>query len=381
MPLERIDLGQALPPLEWLVAGLLLQGYINTVASLPGEGKTALLTALAWQVSRPAGTFLNRRVAHGVTLYVDFDAPGQGRTVRYWLEKHRRAFPDGDANEIIVFEPDPNTYGLAEAELEQLATTAKASRARLILIDSFGSAFPSVDPIKLVQVQGPLWHLRRLAGETGAALVIVDHLPKPISGERAGARGIIGSVAKSAQARAVHILSRVPPKEVEGRSILRWDTTKMSYGARPAPFGVELRFGDGTVFIEATDLPEGRGETRTERAVRALQDHLEAKRGAVVTHQRLLELAVEEGNLRKRAAAEAVRRVRERYGSELTSTVLPGRGQPQGYVLAPERDDTVVGSLHRRPPGPFGSANLMLHAPASEAAPNAPAKPREGAGR
>ena len=194
-------------------------------------------------------------------------------------------------------------------------------------------------------MQGPLWYLRRLALETGAAVVLIDHLPKPVSGERAGARGLIGSVAKSAQARAVHILSRVPPKEVQGQNVLRWDVTKMSYGARPEPIGVELRFDSGAVFIDPASLPEGHGETRTERAVRAMQDHLEAHRGEVVTHRTLLEVALQQGNLRERASAAALRLVKERYGDELATVFLPGRGKPQGYRLGLEREPTAT--LHQ----------------------------------
>ncbi len=347
MPLSQINLERTLPPLRWAVGGLILQGYINTIASLPGEGKTALLTGLAWQASRETGMFLNRRVAHGTTLYVDFDAPGDGRTVRYWLDKHKRAFDDGDIGKIVVLEPDPNTYGLAEGELQELTKVAKETEAKLILIDSFSSAFPNVDPIKLVQVQSPLWYLRRLANETGAAVVIIDHLPKPISGEKAGARGIIGSVAKSAQARAVHILSRVPPKEVGDSNVLRWDTTKMSYSARPEPIGVELKFDDGAVSIEVVDLPEGQGETRTERAIRAMQDYLETHRGTVVPHQTLMEIAVEEANLRRRASLDATGLLKERYGDELVTTSLPGRGKPQGYRL--KLEDETTPSLCSRP--------------------------------
>ena len=349
MPLSKVDLEQDLSALKWLVDGLILRGYINTIASLPGEGKTALLTGLAWQVSRLKGEFLECCVAHGITLYVDFDAPGEGRTVRYWLDKHKKVFPDGDLSKIVVLEPDLDTYGLAAEELEQLNTIAKETQAKLILIDSFSSAFPTTDPIKLTQVQGPLWHLRCLAVETGAAVVIADHLPKPISGEKAGARGIIGSVAKSAQARAVHILSRVPPKDVQGKNVLRWDTTKMSYSARPKPFGIELSFADNAVSINVVALPKGQGETRTEQAVRAMQNHLESYRGSVITHQELLDIAMHEGNLRRRASIDAVQLLKEKYGDELVTTFLPGRGKPQGYLLRLENSTPSLysASLHQ----------------------------------
>jgi hypothetical protein len=362
MALDRIDLMRPLPALSWLVSGLILRGYINIVASLPGEGKTALLTSLAWQAARPAGVFLNRPVASGPTLYVDFDAPGGGRTVRYWLEKHRRAFPDGDVSKVMVLEPDADTYGVSEGEFAQLAEAARDTGAALILLDSFSSAFPSVDPIKLVQVQVPLWHLRRLAFESGAAVVVADHLPKPISGERAGARGVIGSVAKSAQARAVHLLTRLPPGEVQGRYVLRWDTAKLSYAARPAPFGVDVRFTEETVGFEVVPLPATQGETRTERAVRAMQDHLEAQRGTVVKHQALLDIAVQEGDLRSRAAAEALRLVKERFGNELLTAYLPGRGKPQGYRLEPLPTSAPLQRMNGRPSSAvLNSLHKALH--------------------
>lgn len=365
MSLNRIDLQQTLAPLQWFVEGLILQGYINTIASLPGEGKTAILTGLAWQASRPNGMFLNRQVQHGTSIYVDYDAPGEGRTVRFWLDKHRKAVPDGDINNIIVLEPDMDTYGLAEVELNQLTEVAQEVNAKLILIDSFSTAFPSIDPIKLNQVQGPLWFLRRLAMETGAAVVIVDHLPKPISGEKAGMRGIIGSVAKSAQARGVHILSRIPRKDIQGRNVLRWDSTKMSYSVRPEPFGVELRFNDDAVFIELTDLPQGHTETRTEKAVRILQDYLEAHRGVVVTHQDLLELAMRDGDLRKRASADVIRIVKERFGSELASVTLSGVGNPQGYQLKLEQEGSLKppASLHQLPTMPSSTKKPLLQQP------------------
>ena len=368
MPLKQVDLSKKLLPLSWCVEGLILRGYINTIASLPGEGKTALLTGLAWQMSRPEGEFLGRAVQAGVSIYVDFDAPGEGRTVRYWLAKHKQAFPDGDETKIRILEPDNETYGLAETELTELTDLAKSTRAKLILIDAFSSAFPHIDPNKLVQVQSPLWFLRKLAHETEAAVVLIDHLPKPVSGERVGARGIMGSIAKSAQARSVHILSRIKTAN-KNETLLRWDTSKMSYSARPEPFAVSLEFSQNKVSIGAIPLPEGQGETRTERAVRALQDYLEARRGESIPHQLLLDLAMEEGNLRRRAASEALRQVKHQYGDELETLILPGRGKPQGYCLKP-LDRTA--SLHQIAEMQSETENHLLHDPLHQSSLTAP---------
>jgi RecA-family ATPase len=233
MGLKRVDLHTPLPEISWTWEGLIPRGFVSVVGSLPGEGKTALLTALAWQATRPEGELLGRKVESTAAVYVDFDAAtGDGRAVRGWIERHKATFPDGDLDRLVVLEPEGDTYGLGEEELAELEGVAKDSGAGLIIVDSFMAAFP-LDVVKSHQVQAAFYHLRRLALSTGAAVVVIDHLPKPMHGETAGARGLLGSIAKIAQARSVHILTRVPPREVEGRHVLRWDTLKSSFAPIP----------------------------------------------------------------------------------------------------------------------------------------------------
>ena len=366
MPLKQVDLSAKLEPLDWYIADLILKGYLNMVASLPGHGKTAMLTGLAWQASRPeGGEFLGEHVSPGVTIFVDYDAPGDGRSVRFWLDKHRAAYPDGDMSKIIVLEPDGDTYGLQEGELVQLGETIERTGASLVIVDSFMAAFPSTDPVKLTAVQGPLWYLRRLATKTGAAVVLIDHLPKPMTGEVAGARGVMGSIAKPAQSRTVHLLTRVPAKEVQGRNVLRWDVHKMSFAALPEPFGVELHFTADAVRIEETPLPDSYGETRSEKAVRAMQSVLELKRGTVVDRKELLDTAITEGNVRQRAAAGALKELLERLGDTVAVVQLPGRGQPVGYRLKAEEGDESkpAASKHQIADMPSSTEKSLMHTP------------------
>lgn len=361
MPLVQVDLDRELEPLDWYIDELILKGYLNLVASLPGHGKTSILTGLAWQASRPSGgEFLGECVQPGTTIFVDYDAPGDGRSVRFWLDKHRAAYPDGDMSKIIVLEPDVDTFGMAEGELTQLTNLVRATEASLVIVDSFMAAFPNTDPIKLTAVQGPFWYLRRLATETGAAVILIDHLPKPMVGEVAGARGVMGSIAKPAQSRTVHLLTRVPAKEVQGRNVLRWDVHKMSFAALPEPFGVELCFDANAVKIVETELPESFGETKSERAVRAMQSALEAKRGLVVDRKELLGVAITEGNVRQRAAIGALKELLERLGDAVAVVQLPGRGQPVGYRLKGEETDKPKPQVAETPPG---TMNESGHSP------------------
>ena len=371
MPLVKVDLTAKLDPLKWFLTNLILCGYLNFFASLPGIGKTSLLTALAWQASRPGGgAFLGERVNPGPTIYVDYDAPGDGRSVRFLLAKHQAAYPDGDMSKIHLLEPDADTYGMQEEEFSHLANLARETGAKLIIVDSFMAAFPSADPNKLTAVQGPLWYMRRLAAETGAAVVLIDHLPKPQNGETAGSRGIMGSVAKTAQARAVHILTRIPPGEVQGRNVLRWDVQKMSFAALPEPFGVELVFDGEGLRPEPAELPESYGDSRTERAVRAMQSLLEAQRGQQVDRKTLLETAITVANIKERAAKSALQKLLERFGDSLAVVKLPGQGQPLAYRLktevegAPEPETPIPPApMPQMPESPSGAAKSLGQTP------------------
>jgi AAA domain len=339
--LKEIDLSAPLERIEFLVPDLIPCGYSTFMGAREGVGKTTLLTGLAWQMSRPGGgEFLGRPVSPGPVIYLNTDAAdGQARPVRYWLEQHRAMFPDGDMNGVTVLE---NTgVGLSPEEFMELLSLAEQRRARCIIIDSFMGTFPGIDGNKLDQVMGPMIALRDFAARTGAAVIITDHLPKKAVGEKEGDRGIMGSTGKGAQARAVHILTRVPPKEVEGRDVLRWEVQKASFAKRGYALGLEVErtFDEEgaalSVHLTPYDLPEEDSSTDTHggRATAAVMKHLESSGTQDVPHAELLALAIERGNLRDRAAREAVGRALGLLWDRIEEVKQPGRGAPKAYRL------------------------------------------------
>jgi len=329
MGLRRIDLHTPLPEIAWAWEGLIPRGFVSVVGALPGEGKSVLLTALAWQAPRPEGELLGRRVEPTGAVFVDFDAAtGDGRAVRGWIERHKAAFPDGDMGRLVVLEPDGNTYGLGEEELAELEGVVKEAGAGLVIVDSFMAAFP-LDVVKAHQVQAAFYHLRRLALNTGAAVVVIDHLPKPMNGEAAGARGLLGSIAKVAQARSVHILTRVPPREVEGRHVLRWDVLKNSFAPIPDPFGVELLFEPGLGRVEEAALREGSVNARQNSARDVVLTLLQG--GAVVAKKDLVEAIIREVNVHRKTAERYLAEIAQEAG--LVAVSLPGKGAPVAYRL------------------------------------------------
>ena len=181
--------------------------------------------------------------------------------------------------------------------------------------------------------------LRELAALTGAAVIVTDHIPKRAPGEKDGDRGIMGSVAKSAQARAVHILSRVDPKECDGQNLMRWEVHKQSFAPRLEPFGVRLVIeGDDLdparlVWVERCDLPgEENGQDRAERAVTRF---LEARAGETFKRSEILEVAISGGNLRERWAVEAMKKAFGAFGDRLEKFTGTGKGVPLSFRLKP----------------------------------------------
>jgi hypothetical protein len=221
------------------------------------------------------------------------------------------------------------------AELEELSEHIEALNIQLIIVDSFMSAFPNTDPVKLTQVQGPLWYLRNLASKTNTAVILIDHLPKPQHGEKAGARGILGSIAKPAQARTVHLLTKLPKEESNNKHILKWIPTKMSYAALPDPFAVELEFQEEAVFIKTANLPSP-PLTQTQQAIKVMHAHLLEHPNTVTTRKELLKLAMQETSLKQRAAIDALSSLIKDLSSSLKTIELKGRGKPIGYKLCVE---------------------------------------------
>lgn len=339
MPLQEIDARTSPPPIVAQVAGLMYRGVVNLLASLAGVGKTLVAVHLALQAARPeGGPFLGRHVLPTTVLVVNFDSPGEGRTILYWLHRLREEAPDADLGKVVVLEPDIEDYALTDAGIAQIRETAHARGARFIIIDSFMAAFPGTNLVRSDDVYQAMYRLRRLALELDAALLVIDHLPKGMAGERIGARGVIGSVAKPAQARSVHILTRVPPREVQGRHVLRWEVNKLSYGAVPEPFGLELVFERDRALLREADLPSEYAETRTDRAGRAMQALLVAQVGLVVSRRELLDRAITEANVSERTAENALHDLVNSLGEELLQVKMPGRGAPVGFRLVKTAD-------------------------------------------
>jgi DNA-binding winged helix-turn-helix (wHTH) protein len=337
LSLRIVSLTDPLAHIEFAVPDLFPLGYLSFVGAREGIGKTTVLTGLCWQATRPSGNFLGLKVRQSSVIYVNTDAPdGESRPVRFWLEKHKASFPDGDMDKITVIEP--RGAGLNQDDLIEIERIAKEQNASLIVIDSYMGAFMGFDPNRLEQQMQPLSGLVKLASSTGAAVIVTDHLPKRAAGEREGERGILGSVAKTAQARSVHMLTRLDPKDCDGRDVIRWFVQKQSFSHRLEPFGVEVKLegeSNERVTLERCELPNEKQNSGKHRARNAVLEYLEMYAGQTVKREKLLEVAVKLGNVKERQAREALKEAFGALGDRLEIITLPGRGAPKEFRLKP----------------------------------------------
>lgn len=345
MALKVIDLTAQLRHIDFLVPGLIPAGYITFIGAREGVGKTTLMAALAWQMTRPAGRgeFLGQPIQPGPVIYLNTDAAdGEARSVRHWLEQHRNTHPDGDMNGVTVLES--TGAGLTIEEFTELLNMAREMKAACVIVDSFMGTFPGIDGNKLQDALRPMIALRDFAAQTGAAVIVLDHLPKKAANEKEGDRGIMGSTGKSAQARAVHLLTRVPPRDVEGREVLRWEVRKNSFAKSGHALGIEverLEDAEGRVYgvhlnpCELPEEPEGR-DTRSDRAKAAVIALLSERAGQAVSHGELLAAAIKGGNVKERSAQQAVREALGNLGGLVREVRMGGRGAPRAYVYGAE---------------------------------------------
>ena len=326
MPMNKLELLKVPPKADWLVGNLFPLGHLSIVYAPAGIGKTRLISYLAAQVTRPKGLFLGHWVKQSRVLILDADDPS-GFGYQTWLNRFLNAHYDTERD---LVELRAITGGFTPDDIESLKSELKDDPPRLIVIDTFMSAFIGLDTLKGHNVQVALTGLTHLAKDLHTCVVCLDHVGKLRPGETVASRGPYGA-AKTFSPRAVFALSRVPPKEVEGRDVLRFDCTKMSYAAQPPPYGVEITLekNDSLARVQLVELP---GKTQLENAKDAILKALKSGQGEPMPRKALLSAAVEAANVTERYAEKALKDLTYDLGPKLEVIRLGGQGNPKGYL-------------------------------------------------
>lgn len=328
-----------LPPateITWAWRNYLPLGAVSMLGGPGGVGKSVKVAAL--EVAVASGKpFLEAEVQQGSVLHLDFDT--DARLQGPWYARTAKGMnASKDVAELIHYAA-PSEEGspfLTRERLEALGELVTTHKPVLIVIDAWTSAFPYIRSNDAGEVAQVMAVLRELA-KTGPAVLILDHTPKPVAnGPSSLERGLLGSTLKMAGSRAVHLLSRVQPRDVDGRDVQRLDTVKNNLAPIGEPLGIERIWGDdGAVTFAVTDLPESESRTPAlERAARCIRDVLEHE----TPRKELLKLIISEANVSERTAASALARLIT--AGEIEKTV---QGRETSYI--------PVAALHGSPKG------------------------------
>jgi hypothetical protein len=163
-------------PLPLVVEGLLEAGQLATFIGSSKAGKTMALLDLAAVMQNGGGQWLGRRVVGGNVLYIDLELQDRKIVERFSEIYEARGFK-ADSSELPVW-PLRN-------EMLNIDQIAKKIRAKvtpgffnLIILDSLYLAMPDGSESSDETMKRACKAARRIAGHTGAAVILTHHSTK-----------------------------------------------------------------------------------------------------------------------------------------------------------------------------------------------------------
>jgi len=275
--------------INWLEKGRIAMGKVTLIAGDPGLGKSFMTLELCARVSRgECGSADINHLPQAVILSAEDDA---GDTIRPRLvdmgaNLSRVHIIDGVAKTKDESADDRCDLTQLDRDMDLLVKGIRdLGGVTLIVIDPISAYMGKADSHNNAEVRAVLADLAQLASLTGAAVVCVTHLNKDTGGKRAVYRAM-GSLAFTAAARAVHLVTKHPGKgELDGFKRVV-SMVKNNIGP-PMPARVyvidngvlvwldeEIEMSSDELDTGGCDVPMVAEESLIDRAVSLLQDEL-----------------------------------------------------------------------------------------------------------
>jgi hypothetical protein len=250
---------KSLPTRQWLLGHWLLRGEVTAIIAPGGTGKSTIVTALALSLAsgRP---LLGKPLPYGpqsTWIYNLEDAQDElHRQVAAACLLHG-IVPDDCRNRLYVdsglVQPlctateDRDGFAIAEDTFVQIAATVRELGISVVIVDPFVSSHTvRENSNEAIDAIAKRW--KRLAQETGCAVVLVHHTKK-LGGRDVTAEDGRGAVALRDAARVVLTLNAMGPTEARElgitdpalrRSLVRVDTGKANRALSEAPTWIKL---------------------------------------------------------------------------------------------------------------------------------------------
>lgn len=236
---------RSLPTRQWLLGHWLLRGEVTAIIAPGGTGKSTISTALALSLAsgQPLlGKPLPRGPQSAWIFNLEDDTDELERQLSAACAYHgigphdcgdRLHLDSGLVQPLCTATEDGDGFTLAEDVFGQLATTIRERRIGAVIVDPFVSSHAVRESSnEAIDAIAKRW--KRLAQETGCAVVLVHHTRK-LGGREVTAEDGRGAVALRDAARVVLPLNAMSQAEAEElgitdpalrRSLVRVDTGK-----------------------------------------------------------------------------------------------------------------------------------------------------------
>jgi len=155
------------PPVPWLAPPVLPRAALTALYAPGGDGKSLLSMALAAAIAH-GSELAGIECKHGVTVYLDAE---NGE-----YEIHRRVHTLGLPSSGVQM-ADASGLDLRR-DISAVEAVVNDTRPDLLILDSFRSMTPGMDENDTGQTARALDPLRRLAHESGAAILLIHHANK-----------------------------------------------------------------------------------------------------------------------------------------------------------------------------------------------------------
>jgi hypothetical protein len=258
--------------IRWLWPGYIPFGKVTTLEGDPSVGKSTMTMKIAAAVSRGRGDWLPGGIEfEGRDVFIVSYEDGARDTIRPRLEAAAADLTRVHVIQGVVTELGHDLVTLP-TDIPDLEASVRDHSAALVIMDPLMASFSqAIDSYRDHHVRRALAPLCKLAEATGAAMLVVRHLPKATGRKAINMGG--GSVGIGAAARSVLVIGASEQNSAHRiLAVVKCNVAAMApsleFSIESGTYAVEGRVGTtgtivwhGTSRVTADDLAAQRGDT------------------------------------------------------------------------------------------------------------------------
>lgn len=167
-----------LPPLRWMIRGILPSHGLAALFGPSGVGKSFLVLAIAAAVAEGQPDWFGRRITPCPVTYCALEGEsGMGKRLAAWVKHHKKPVP-----QRLRFMAQPFDL-LASEDVTDLAKAVQAvgGEGGLVIIDTLNRAAPGADENSSVDMGKLIAAAKRLQDLIGGLVLLVHHTGKDVS--------------------------------------------------------------------------------------------------------------------------------------------------------------------------------------------------------